>query len=429
MAALNNASFVLALGTIKEAGGKMKEEASPDFRSAPFPPSSFMRWGAWVGASNWRDRLFRGVCALAAMSVLVLAGLLVLVLIGRSWEAIGTIGLRFLTRTTWDPEETHRQFGALAFVYGTLATSALAMLIAVPLGVGTAAFLAEIAPRWLQRAVSFLVEMLAAIPSVVYGFWGIYVLAPHLQALTTWLGGPNTGGFGIFPAGIILSIMIVPYVTAISYDVCQAVPHSQREAALALGATRWQMIASAVLPYAGPGILGASFLALGRALGETMAVTMLIGNKPAIEWSPFALGNTIASVIANEFTEATYDLYLSALTELALVLLLVTVVVNFLARLLIRRVGRVRRQADKETRRQGARDRNHKECGSGQAPSPCLLVSSSPGTLDQSADDGRARLLRDRHRRTALLHPGLFALPRLWRAELGIIHHLAQSGG
>jgi phosphate transport system permease protein len=226
------------------------------------------------------------------------------------------------------------------------------MLLAVPLGVGTAAFLSEIAPGWLRRIASFLVEMLAAIPSVVYGFWGIFVLAPHLQTLITWLGGPNTGGFGIFPAGIILAIMIVPYVTAVSYDVCLAVPRSQREAALALGATRWQMIWSAVLPYARPGIVGACFLALGRALGETMAVTMLIGNKPFMpervqdfldpDKTIFALGNTIASVIANEFTEAAYDLYLSALTALGLVLLLVTIVVNSLARLLIRRVGRIR---------------------------------------------------------------------------------------
>jgi len=182
--------------------------------------------------------------------------------------------------------------------------------------------------------------MLAAIPSVVYGFWGLYVFAPFMQDIITWMGGPNTGGLGLLSASLILAVMIVPYVTAVSYDVCQAVPRSQREGALSLGATRWQMIWSVLLPYARPGIVGASFLALGRALGETMAVTMLIGNKARIEGSIFALGNTIASAIANEFTEADYNLYLSALTELALVLLLVTVVFNSLARVLIWRVSR-----------------------------------------------------------------------------------------
>jgi phosphate transport system permease protein len=325
---------------------------------------------------NLADRVFRAVCRSAAVLIIVLAALLVALLVWRSWLALTTIGLSFFTHTTWDPEETHRQFGALAFVYGTLATSALAMLLAVPLGVGTAAFLSEIAPGWLRRTASFLVEMLAAIPSVVYGFWGMFVLAPKLQALITGLGGPNTGGFGILPAGIILAIMVVPYVTAISYDVCQAVPRSQREAALALGATRWQMIWSAVLPYARPGIVGACFLALGRALGETMAVTMLIGNKATIPSFPlaldntlFALGNTIASVIANEFTEATYDLYLSALTGLALLLLFVTVVVNFLARLLIWRVGRVgKRLSLFEFRASAGKSPSHD--GETPAPSP-----------------------------------------------------------
>src|SRR5207253_1929217 len=159
------------------------------------------------------------------------------------------------------------------------------------------------------------VEMLAAIPSVVYGFWGIYVLSPLLQKAITWLGGPNTGGSGLLPAGIVLAIMIVPYVAAVGYDVCRALPGSQRAAALRLGATRWQMIWKVVLPYARPGIVGGCFLALGRALGETMAVTMLIGNRPEIILSPFAMGDSIASAIANQFTEATYDLYLSALVE------------------------------------------------------------------------------------------------------------------
>ena len=291
------------------------------------------------GLSQLLDVLFRLLCQAAAVLVIVLAALLVVILLWQSWLAIQSIGGRFFTSTTWDPEPTHRQFGALAFIYGTVATSAIAMLIAVPLGVGTAAFLSEIASGWFRRTGAFLVEMLAAVPSVVYGFWGLFVLAPALQSVMTALGGPNQGGVGIVPAGLLLSIMIVPYITAVSYDACRAVPRAQREGALALGATRWQTIRSVVLPYARPGIIGGCFLALGRALGETMAVTMLIGNRPAISLSPFALGNSIASVIANEFTEASYDLYLSALVELGLVLLLVSMIVNALARLLIRRIS------------------------------------------------------------------------------------------
>jgi phosphate transport system permease protein len=289
------------------------------------------------------DRVFRALCLGAGLLVIGLSALLVLVLIVKSWETIGGLGLGFLTDANWNPVPEMQEFGALAFVYGTLMTSAIAMLIAVPLGVGTAAFLSEIAPAPVRRVASFLIEMLAAIPSVVYGFWGIFVMAPALQPTITFLGGPNTGGLGIFSAGLILAVMIVPYVTAVSYDVCQAVPKSQREAALALGATRWQMIRSAVLPYARPGIIGACFLALGRAIGETMAVTMLIGNTPVVprslaDWSPFSLGDSIASVLANQYGEASYSTFISALTELALVLLLVSVIINSLARLLIWRV-------------------------------------------------------------------------------------------
>jgi len=284
------------------------------------------------------------LCQAAAIIVVVLAVLLVVVLTWQSWLAMQTIGVRFFTQTTWDPEPDHRIFGSLAFVYGTVATSAIAMLLAVPLGIATAAYLSEIAPGWLRRPASFLVEMLAAIPSVVYGFWGLFVLSPYLQKLISWLGGPNTGGSGLLPAGIVLAIMIVPYVAAVGHDVCRAVPNSQRAAALALGATRWQMIWRVVLPYAQPGIVGGCFLALGRALGETMAVTMLIGNRPEIVLSPFAMADSIASVIANQFTAAPYELYRSALVELGLVLLLVNVVVNTFARALIRRVGRVRKE-------------------------------------------------------------------------------------
>jgi phosphate transport system permease protein len=291
------------------------------------------------------DGLLRLLCQGAALSILFLALLLVAVLTWRAWESIGTNGLSLFLSADWDPEPTHRHFGALAFIYGTVVTSVIAMLLAVPLGVGTAAFLAELAPRALQRAGSFLVEMLAAIPSVVYGFWGLYVFAPAFQRAVSALGGPEQSGIGLLPAGLVLGIMIVPYAAAVSFDVIRAVPRSQREAALALGATRWQTIWTVVLPYARPGIIGGCFLALGRALGETMAVTMLIGNRPEIpsSWrdlSLFAKGNSIPSVIANEFTEASYDLYLSALVELGLVLLLVSVAFSAVGRLLIWRMTR-----------------------------------------------------------------------------------------
>ena len=289
---------------------------------------------------NFADFLAQRVFQGSALLIIALAVLLVGLLVTMAWPSMQASGIHFLTSKVWNPEESRRDFGALAFVYGTLMSSALAMLLAVPLGVGTAAFLSEIAPESVRKVGSFLIEMLAAVPSVVYGYWGMFVLGPTLQQFVSSLGGPNFGGVGILPAGIILAIMIVPYVAAVSFDVSRSVPTSQREAALALGATPWQVIWSVVLPYARPGILAACFIALGRALGETMAVTMLIGNSPAINFSVFAKADTIASAIANQFPEAAYDLYRSALVELALVLFLVTVLVNGLARALIWRVGR-----------------------------------------------------------------------------------------
>ena len=288
------------------------------------------------------DKVLRVICQGAALSIISLAALLVMVLIWQSWLAIHTIGIGFLTDNVWDPEPSHRIFGALPFIYGTIATSTIAMVLAVPFGISTAIFLSEYAPSWLRRIGSSMVEMLAAVPSIVYGFWGLFVLVPILQTVIKALGGPSHSGVGILPAGAVLSIMIVPYITSISYDVFRAVPRSQREAGLALGATRWQTIWSLVLPYARPGIVGGCFIALGRALGETMAVTMLIGNRPDIKLSLFAKGNSIASVIANEFTEATYDLYLSALVELGLVLMLVSIGMNALARVLIWQVSKGR---------------------------------------------------------------------------------------
>src|SRR5262245_61167694 len=193
------------------------------------------------GPANLGDTVFRLVCQTAALLIIAVSLLLVGVLVRKSWLAITTTGHDFFRTTVWDPEPDHRIFGSLAFVYGTVMSSALAMLIAVPLGVGSAAFLSEIASGWVRRTASFLIEMLAAIPSVVYGFWGLFFLAPNVQTLVAWMGGPNHGGVGILSASLILSVMIVPYVAAVSYDVCRAVPSSQREAALALGATRWQM--------------------------------------------------------------------------------------------------------------------------------------------------------------------------------------------
>jgi len=264
-----------------------------------------------------------------------------------AWPAMRTFGAGFLVTSTWDPVQ--EEFGALPFIYGTLVSSLLALLIAVPLGLGAAIFLAELAPGWARAPVAFLIEILAAVPSVVYGLWGIFVLAPWLRAWVQPALGATLGflplfqgppyGVGMLAAGLILAIMVVPFVTAMSREVLLAVPNTQREAALALGATRWETTRLAVLRYGKSGLVGAILLGLGRALGETMAVTMVIGNRPDISVSLFAPGYTMASVIANEFTEATSDVYLAALIEVGLVLFAVTVVVNALARLLVWRMG------------------------------------------------------------------------------------------
>jgi phosphate transport system permease protein len=292
------------------------------------------------------DLLFRSVCQATAWAVLALAASLVAVLAVESWPFFRTVGFEFLWVVPWNPGGSTPSYGGLALIYGTLATSAIAMLLAVPLGVGTAAFLAEIASGRARAAGAFLVEFLAAIPSVVYGLWGLQIVAPLV-------GGP-----GILPAGLVLAVMVVPYIAAVSYDVCRAVPRSQREGAQALGATRWQTIRTAVLPYARPGIVAACFLALGRALGETMAVTMIIGNKAlAIESPVTGVGDSIASVIANQLNEATSDRQRSGLVGLGLLLLLVTVAVNALARLLIRRVGTTRPPKGRAAARSPAREK------------------------------------------------------------------------
>jgi phosphate transport system permease protein len=296
---------------------------------------------------NTGDAVFRALMFGAALLLLVIVGSMILALASHSTLSIREFGFGFLTTREWNPVKG--QFGALAFIYGTVASSLIALLISVPLSLGIAVFLVEQAPPFLSRPITFLVELLAAIPSVVYGLWGIFVLAPFLRVhveppLAHWFGwlplfqGTITG-IGLLTGGVILAIMVTPIVSAVVRDVLSAVPNTQREAALALGATKWETTL-VVLGNGAPGIAGAVILGLGRAIGETMAVTMVIGNRPEISASLFQPSYTLASVIANEFTEATADIYLSSLVELGLILFLVTFVVNAIARLLVWRVTR-----------------------------------------------------------------------------------------
>jgi phosphate transport system permease protein len=293
------------------------------------------------------DQLFSGTLRAVGLGFIAMMLAMIASLAVSAWPAIHRFGLGFVVGSNWDP--VAESFGSLPFIYGTLVSSVLALAMAVPLGLGAAIYLAELAPAWVRPPVGFLIELLAAVPSVVYGLWGIFVLVPLLRAWVQPALGATLGflplfqgppyGVGMLAAGIILAIMVVPFIATVSRDVLLAVPNTQREAALAIGATRWESTRIAVLRYGRSGLIGAVLLGLGRALGETMAVTMLIGNRPEISVSLFAPGYTMASVIANEFTEATGDLYLSALIEVALLLLVVTVVVNALARLLVWSVG------------------------------------------------------------------------------------------
>jgi phosphate transport system permease protein len=289
------------------------------------------------------DQVFRSFVILCALAVLAIVGLIFFELVSQSRLSISKFGLSFLKKQIWDP--VAEDFGALPFVYGTVVSSLLGLLIAVPLSIGTALFITEICPGRLRPVLSLLVELLAAIPSVIYGLWGIFVLAPflrlHVQPFLAnyfgWTGlfsGPKYG-WGMLAAGCIIAIMILPIIASITREVVTVVPRVQREAALALGATKWEMLRVAVLRNARPGIFGATILGLGRALGETMAVTMVIGNRPEIAKSLFAPGYTLASAIANEFTEAVGNVYFSALMEMALVLFVITLIVNALAVLLV----------------------------------------------------------------------------------------------
>lgn len=305
---------------------------------------------AWR-SPNRADRIYGVAVLLFGMAIPALFAAIVFRVADASWMSIRTFGWRFITGTEWNP--VLGDFGALPFIFGTVASSVIALLIALPLAVGLAIFLTELSPRWLAGPIAFGTELLAAIPSVVYGLWGIFVLVPWLREsverpLADRFGdtiplfeGP-VYGVSMLAGGVILSIMIIPFISAVSREVLAAVPREQREAALALGATRWEMTWKAALPYAVPGIIGAAILGLGRALGETMAVTMVIGNRPDISASLFAPGYTMASVLANEFAEASGDLYLSALMQIALLLFGITIIVNILARLLVWRVVRQR---------------------------------------------------------------------------------------
>ena len=293
--------------------------------------------------SIFADGAFRFMVTLCALALVAIVGLILFELLSQSRISMSKFGFKFLIKTIWNPVE--EDFGALPFIYGTLVSSFVALVIAVPLSLGTALFLTEICPRRIRAILSLLVELLAAIPSVIYGLWGIFVLAPFLRSyvepfLAKYLGwtGLFTGpkyGIGMLAAGVILAIMILPIISSITREVVIAVPRQQREAALALGATKWEMLRIAVLRNARAGIFGAVILGLGRAFGETMAVTMVIGNRPEIAKSLFAPGYTLASVVANEFTEAVGPVHLSALMEGALILFAITLVVNALAMLLV----------------------------------------------------------------------------------------------
>jgi phosphate transport system permease protein len=302
-----------------------------------------------VKQQSTADRAYGIFTAAAAAVIPAVVALVFVALVMAGWPALRQFGVSFVTTSAWDP--VSGRFGAAAAIYGTLVSSALALLIAGPLALGVALFLVEFAPGWLREPVAFTVELLAAIPSVVYGLWGIFVLIPLLRGYvmpfladtlhlsgTPLFSGP-TYGASMLAAGLILAIMILPFIAAVAREVLRAVPRSQREAALALGATRWEAIRDAVLPYARSGLVGGMMLGLGRALGETMAVTMVIGNQHQISASLFAPGYTMASLIANEFSEATTPLHVSSLMAVGLLLLATTFVVNAAARWLVWQTG------------------------------------------------------------------------------------------
>jgi len=296
---------------------------------------------------NWGDFVFRRLTALFALLVVATLVAMTAAMLHGSAESLVRFGLGFVSSQVWDP--VRDVYGALPFIYGTITSSILALCFAVPISLGVAIFLSELAPAWLRAPVGFLVELLAAVPSVVYGLWGIFALAPWLRETVEPFLARTLGflpifqgqqrGFGMLAGGIILAIMVTPTISSVSREVLRAVPSELREGALGLGATPWEAVRIAVLPYARSGLIGATLLGLGRALGETMAITMVIGNRSEISLSLFAPSYTMASVVANEFSEATGSLYVSALAEIGLLLFVVTVLLNVVARLLVWRVG------------------------------------------------------------------------------------------
>jgi phosphate transport system permease protein len=297
------------------------------------------------------DAIYRHLTRTAAITVLVILGGIIISLFDGSWLALRTFGLNFLLVDTWNP--VTEKFGAIAPIYGTLVTSFIAMLIAVPVGLFIALFLTELCPMWLRRPIGIAIELLAGIPSIIYGIWGLFVFAPFLQqyvqpflinvlgeipVLSTLFAGPPYG-IGILTAGLILAIMVLPFITSISRDVFTAVPPVFKEAAYGLGCTTWEVVRYVVLPYARVGVTGGVMLGLGRALGETMAVTFVIGNAHRISGSLLAPGTTISATIANEFTEAVGDLYTSALIALGLILFVITFIVLAAARYMLMRLN------------------------------------------------------------------------------------------
>jgi len=297
------------------------------------------------------DAVFRGLTRAAAITVLIILSGIIISLVYGSWPALRAFGLTFLVDESWNP--VTERFGAIAPIYGTIVTSVIAMLIAVPVGLFIAMFLTELCPMWLRRPIGIAIELLAGIPSIIYGIWGLFVFAPFLQqyvqpflievfgnvpVLSTLFAGPPYG-IGVLTAGLILAIMVLPFITSISRDAFEAVPPVLKEAAYGLGCTTWEVARYVVLPYTRVGVIGGVMLGLGRALGETMAVTFVIGNAHHISGSILAPGTTISATIANEFTEAVGDLYTSSLIALGLILFVITFIVLAFARLMLMRLN------------------------------------------------------------------------------------------
>jgi len=302
-----------------------------------------LRWSS----SRSADRVFEGIAAAFAGAIILVVALIAWELWTGSALSRAKFGFGFITSSTWDP--ANEVYGAAPYIFGTVVTSLVALVLAAPLGIGASIFLVELAPKWLRAPVGFLVEMLAAIPSVIYGLWAIFVLVPivrsdiepflgdHLGFIPLFKGRPY--GVGILTASLVLAIMVLPTITAIAQAVLSTVPRNIRDGAYGLGATRWEVITGVTLPYARGGIVGALILGLGRALGETMAVTMVIGNNAQITSSLFGLGDSLASVIANQFADAQSNLFRSTLIELGLILFCVSVVLNLLARVIVARMS------------------------------------------------------------------------------------------